>query len=343
MSSGDQEGLTPKEMGLTEKDISADKAHKTPDRTTGKPEHANPYFKEESLSPEERTTLDELKPIEWTGDQKDESAQLGTREKSEIILQETYDGQEDPWVFLERLAAQTREKGYQITAQEMLSQLETQAREEGSFSFDSMATSAIRNILRPGTVITVESVPASELPEDSEIAGDEKITPKDKLPELPQDENINDLLRREDKKTGEGRKEKKTELADLKEVFNSPQGKELDGYLVKIKEAGQSLMAELTNCKGVTESDQAKQSRLNILDDLKTAEGLEKEIKNIINQDFGVSLTKELVPSYNILACVKQGYQDNQVTMTEQGEIFNQVTTKGEKLSTVIEKVQGNV
>ena len=56
MSSGDQEGLTPKEMGLTEKDISADKAHKTPDRTTGKPEHANPVFNEGGQTREDKAS-----------------------------------------------------------------------------------------------------------------------------------------------------------------------------------------------------------------------------------------------------------------------------------------------
>ena len=56
MTTNETGGPSAKEMGLTKEDISADKAHKTPDRTTGKPEHANPVFNEGGQTREDKAS-----------------------------------------------------------------------------------------------------------------------------------------------------------------------------------------------------------------------------------------------------------------------------------------------
>ena len=243
-----------------------------------------------------------------------------TESEGKIIVQETYTGEGSPWDFLEGLAAQAREQGHEITAQEILKQLEEQVEQGGEFSFDEMGTSSIEQLITPGTVIIIREVTVLEPARDE---SDDEAKPDEEKPE---------------EEAGE---KKKTSLREFREVLESPEGKELDSHLLIIKEAGQALMAELPKCAGKDESSNAVKFKSELIGDLQEAELLERDLKARISKEFGYDLSKELVPSYKILACIKNGYESNKVTMTDQAEIFDRVRANGEKLADVVDSAGG--
>lgn len=285
--------------------------------------------------PEEDTEVGEKN----APDQDGSSPEAGAESEGNVIVQETYNGEGDPWAFLEGIAAQAREQGYDVTAQEILSQLEAQAEQEGDFSFDTMGTSSIENLITPGTTIIIKEVTVLE-PVEARGGGEDKAESAVEDEESPESEEPSELGGEDVDQASAGRESRerrKTSLGELREVFESTEGQELNSHLLKIKESGQALMTELPNCKDEDESAKTKDFKSTLLDDLGAAEKLERELNTRISEEFGVDLGKELVPSHKILACVKNGYKRNRVTMTEQAEVFDRVSASGGKLTDVVE------